>query len=714
MKKIIFCLALVSSSVSFAQMTEAEVRKMVETASEQELVEQSSRMLMEGYYYHGEIVADKLLTKNAVCANYNYRKGFVLMDGYKDFIGALPYLKKAEGDLDKNYDMYSSNEKSAPQDVLFFIAQCYHTNHQLDEARTYYNKFIAQSNSKSPFVAKSALALKQVEVAKRNLELPGKLRLKNLGPVINTALPEYSPVVSLDGSALYFTSRREWPGESEEASRDPRTNEYPEDVYVAFTDVEGKWEQPIKLEFCVPEQNEATMAVSSDERRVYLYQDTKGNGDVFFSDFESNKFGRVENFDVKEINTKFWETHMHVSPDGQSMFFVSDRPGGFGGRDIYLVRKLPDGAWSKPMNLGPNVNSKYDEESPFVAIDNKTLYFSSNGDKSMGGFDVFVAVKDAEGIWSSGINLGSPLNSCGDDLFYTTTIDGLTGYLTSWRAEGKGNKDIYEIKNDYQGLNNIAVLKGEVITLNDAPLPEDVAMTINCLNCGNEISRTVFPRLRDGTFFSALEPCRQYEIIYHYAGGKTEFYRETIETSCEKAYQEINRKIYLDVEKMKVVPKDPEIIAVVPKEDPKVTPKEDPKVTPKEDPKDKKFTNPEYKNTFGYNENDKNFRRGDLVGFVAEIEKQMKEGRPTITLEIFSSASKVTTATFKNNQVLAETRANNMKAELTKLLETSPDLAKRINIVIVSASVNGPEYTKGSKDDVQRYYPFQYVIVKTK
>ncbi|MCE2743343.1 MAG: hypothetical protein LW701_07235 [Fluviicola sp.] len=151
-----------------------------------------------------------------------------------------------------------------------------------------------------------------------------------------------------------------------------------------------------------------------------------------------------------------------MTTDGLNMYFVSDRPGGLGGRDIYRVVKMPDGSWSLPQNLGPNINTSSDEDSPFIASDNKTLYYSSNGPKSMGGFDIFVTIRDEDNVWGDPLNLGYPINSTGDDIFYTTTIDGLKGYMTSFRKNGFGEKDIYEIQNDYVGLNNIAALKGHI------------------------------------------------------------------------------------------------------------------------------------------------------------------------------------------------------------------------------------------------------------
>ena len=365
------------------------------------------------------------------------------------------------------------------------------------------------------------------------------------------------------------------------------------------------------LEFCEADKNEATVAVSADERRVYIFKDTEGNGDIFYSDFTSNRFQKVKHLDNENINSDAWEPHITVTPDGQQMYFSSNREGGFGGRDIYRMVKLPNGEWSEPMNLGPEINGPWDEDSPFIAVDNKTLYFASNGEKSMGGFDIFISVRDENNNWSNPINLGTPLNSTGDDLYYTTTMDGLTGYLTSFRKDGVGEKDIYEIKNDYLGLENIAVLKGEIEAIN-GDLPEDVAVTVRCLNCGDSYDKTVFPRLRDGVFFSSLDPCRDYELIFHYNDGKTEFHRETVSTECDLKYDEIYRHLLLDIPTMTAV---------------------------KEKDKISKYCPIAFKHYFGYNKNLLETNSGELKSFLDTIEAQFNSGRTSIELNIASSAS---------------------------------------------------------------------------
>jgi outer membrane protein OmpA-like peptidoglycan-associated protein len=556
LKLLIFILSI--SVFSNAQYTEAALTKILNTASEQQLVVENSRMLEEGYYYHAYLVAKKLLEKNPESSNYNYRMGFLVLELFSDFITAKPMLEKAILKVDINYDMYSSNEKSASIDAYYHMARCYHLNEDIAKAKEFYNKFLEVSKGQSTMVPFAKLRLKQCDVAQKLISSPKKYKVKNIGSVVNTSDPEYSPVISIDGSALYFTSRRKWANNESEKFRDPRTNFLPEDVYVSYLDFDSTWTAPTKLDFCDPEQFEASISVSPDERKIYIYQDITGAGDIYYSDLDQNKFKELKHFKARNVNSKYWETHCTVTQDGQTMYFVSDRPGGFGGRDIYKITKLPDGSWSAPQNLGPKINTAYDEESPFIAIDNKTLYFSSNGPTSMGGFDVFVTIKDKEGVWSEPINLGYPLNSANDDLFYTTTVNGLKGYLTSFRKDGFGEKDIYEIENDFLGLNQLAVFKGRIKTVNNKPFPASLNVEVSCLDCGDGLKRNVYPNSRNGLYYSALEPCRQYALIFFYEkeGQRTEFYKENVSTDCYKKYDEIYREVLLDVDQMKVITYD--------------------------------------------------------------------------------------------------------------------------------------------------------------
>lgn len=523
--------------VSFGQMTRQELRKFLNEASEQELLMESSSMTQEYFYYNAEIIVDKLLTFQPESPNYNYRKGYLIINSRKDFTAALPYLEKAIKDVSKNFDMYSTKEQSSPPDAYYHMGACYHLDEQLDKAKEYYQLFIDNSLRKSELIPVAELNKVQCDVAKYQMDNPKSVEVNNIGNIVNTEMPDYAPAISLDGGSLYFTSRRPWTDNSTEIFRDPRLNNYPEDIYVSYLDSDIQWTSPEKLEFCDGRMNEATISVSADEKRIYIYQDAAGGGDIYYSDFAQNEFNQLQELPFKGVNSSSWETHCSMTPDGQNMYFVSNRLGGYGGRDIYRIVRLPNGNWSDPQNLGPEINTPYDEDSPFIAVDNKTLYYSSNGSKSMGGFDVFVSFRDEMNNWSSSVNMGYPINSTGDDIFYTTTFDGLRGYLSSFRKKGYGDIDIYEIKNEYLGNQGLSTLKGKIITTDGSPLPEGIAVKIECTNCDGE--NIINPRIKNGTYFSLLARCSNYEVTF--LDDDKILAKSTLNTRCDTENENLER-----------------------------------------------------------------------------------------------------------------------------------------------------------------------------
>lgn len=682
---------VLSTTILFGQETETDVRTKALSLSEAQLLTEASMYTQDGFLYFAEILTDRLITFKPESSNYNYRKGFLLLEIRKDHVGAIPYLEKAVKSISANYDMYSTRELSAPTDAIYHLASCYHLNQEIVKAEEFYNRFITESKKNSELIPVANLRLTQCAVAKKNIATPVKVYLRNIGTPVNSEYPEYSPVVSLDGSALYFTSRRPWENGATDFFKDEVINQYPEDVYVSYMDFDSSWTKPVRLEFCLPVRNEATAAVSSDERKVYLYEDSTGNGDIYFTDFYHAKFQDIQKLELEGVNTDDWETHAMMSHDKQMFIFTSDRQGGFGGRDIYMMKQEGD-IWSKPINLGPGINGPYDEDAPFISIDNKTLYYASNGAKSIGGFDILVSEMNADGTWGESTNIGFPFNSTNDDIFYTTTIDGLKGYMTSFRSGGKGDKDIYEIHNDFLGVNNIAVLNGLIKTVDNKPIPEDFAVNIRliCVDCDTEnTERLIYPRLRDGVFMTALEPCKTYKLEYMNVTDQKIMGQDGFTTECTQEYQEVYKELLLDVDSRTII---------IPKDTTPVNTDEYPPL--------------EFMHYFTYNKNVISTSEGDLKVFVESVAKQLKEGRESITVSIYSSASNVPTSTYVTNQNLAHVRAENIKKELSNYFDNNPELKGKVIVIVGSELVQGPEYEKdaGNRD---KYKPFQYVGLKT-
>jgi hypothetical protein len=679
------------------QINSEELNKLLERGNESQLVSENSRLLQEGYFYSADLIADKLLLISPNSANYNYRKGFGLLKLRKSPSDIVAYLEKAITETDALYDAYSSNEKSAPIDAYFHLGDAYHLNESFDKAIDMYSLFISKSQKKSEIIPVAKTKVAQCSNGMEALEKKSSTQLKNLGSKVNTEFADYSPVVSLDGSVLYFTSKRPWANGESDGYKNPQLNEYPEDIYVSHMNLsDSSWENPTRLEICNAERNEASLAVSADERKILIYSDSTGLGDIYYSDFYSNKFNSITRLEDDNVNSMSFESHGMVSHNNSLLFFASDRPGGFGGLDIYMSKRTKDNSWSTPENLGPTINTAANEDAPFISIDDRRLFFTSDGDKSIGGYDVFVTDLKDNGTWSKPMNLGYPINSVDDDLFYTTTIDGSRGYLTSRRKGGFGETDIYEIFNEELGVKNLLVFNGIIRTSDNSPLPEDFALSIKltCPDCkDSDRNRIVYPRLRDGKFMTGIKPCSAYSIVYSNATENKELLSELIKTDCKEPYENIERELILDVPTRTLKFKPKEIIEI-------------PEIAVSE------YVNSEFTHFFDYNKNKLHLKKGDLKKYMNELEDQARNGRIKFTISIYSSASTVPTKKFESNEDLARTRAENIKYDLLEYIENQPDLKGKVNVVIAKASVEGPVFENDASNR-DKYRQFQYVRLKT-
>lgn len=698
MKRVLLSFFTVFLSLgAVAQMNDQELKNFIQTASEKQLLTQHSTFLIEGFLFNADLIADRLLEMKPENGNYLYRKGYTLMEVHKDYDRAIELFTKASVNVSNNYDMFSTKETHAPADVFFHLGAAYHCNEDIEKAVTAYQSFLDLTKKKSELKSVAELRLLQCEQAKLWMATPSDVVLANVGPEINTAAPEFSPVISLDGSALYFTSRRLWENGEANGDRDHIRRLPPEDVFVSYMDFESNWTEPARLRFCLPNRNEATCAVSMDERRILLYLDSTGGGDIYYTDFYAASFTDIELLDSKKINTEYWETHCMISQDNQHMFFVSNRPGGYGGRDIYYCTRIDD-EWSDPVNMGPNINSPFDEDAPFVSIDNQTLYYSTNGQKSIGGFDVMKSQWE-NGAWSEGENLGYPFNSTSDDIFYTTTVDGMKGYMTSNRKNGFGEKDIYEIKNNYLGVQNMVVLQGTIKSVDGLPLKTNtvIQVKLTCTDCERQTETKVYPRARDGFYLSGLEPCKKYRMDYQNISDSLTIYTDYFNTPCDSGYLEITKGILLNPDYTIHMP---EVADTLPTDLDSV------------EQLAQEFPDLEFKAFLGYNKNKLSFKEGELADFLKKIDQQMKEGRERITIEIYASASKVPTQSFQSNELLAKKRAENIRSGLTSYFSQS-QYKEQIEFEIREAVVQGPDYGNDPSNE-EKYGKFQYVQLKTK
>jgi len=685
-------IVLFVSLFSYSQNTLNEVQEIILKGNEIQLVKENSRLTQEDFLYLADKVADRLLEINPSSCNYNYRKGYTALHSLMDPVLAKKYFEKAIVLTSSNYDAFSKNEPSAPHDAFYHLADCLHKLGDFDKAIELFNKFKELSREESELIADANLHIIQCENANKVYAEKGSYIVNNLNS-LNTEYADFVPLISLDGAVLNFTSRRLWENKANDAYRERKRNEMPDDSYESnFSS--NTWSSPKPASFNTAKLSESFLAQSMNEREIIIYSDSTGFGDVFFGVIEKSELSLTTD---SIFVSDYWETHATFSSDGNTLYFTTDKLGGIGGRDIYMSTKNSSGKWASPIALGINVNTIYDEEAPFLSYNGQILYFASNGPKSIGGYDVLYCKMNEDKTWGPSQNMGYPFNSPYDDVFYSTTMDGKTGYYSSNRSGGKGNLDIYYIANNPISLTEIAVFNGTIKTSTGVDLPEDVAIKyiLKCVDCANKEQNVTFsPRLRDGVFSAPLEPCITYSIALYNVGKDQPFQEETFSTECNLSYQEVNRNYIYDM--------NDKLIKVEPKE-----------ITPVDTIQPVAFKNIEMITYFDYNKNKIAATDKEFKNFLNQLSSQIDAGRENITIEIYSSASKVPTSSFSSNQQLAEFRAENMKKLLNEFLATKPSYKSVITVKTTLITVDGPDYQKDAvKKD--KYRPYQFVGLKTK
>jgi hypothetical protein len=633
-------------------------------------------------------------------ANINFRLGLSYLNSNVNKYKSLDYLQLIQPDqLTGNFDYYDPNEKKAPIESYYYLAHAYHINTMLDSAEAVYNRLdgmISKKHFMRPLIAHQ---LEMIANARIQLANPKDYQIENLGDVVNTEFSEFSPVISLDESGLYFTSTRIRSDSSNWDVVDQSYGNYFDDVYVSYRDKNKTWGAPELLNINEINTQTATINVSPDGQHLYLYISNGPNGNVY----ESSLIGEVWGEPVKmthDVNSSAWETHIAMAADGNTMYFVSDREGGEGERDLYRSVILPNGEWSKAVNLGDVVNTEWDEEAPFIHPDGRTLYFSSKGHNSMGGFDIFYTTMQEDGSWTEPVNIGYPLNTCDDDLYFVTTPDGLRGYFSSDRPGGYGNDDIYIIylpENVNQGL---AVLKGYIYPHEGQTLPTDLSIEVTDLESGTVTNYV--PRMRDGGYVIILPPCKEYDI--NYLQGETSIHKEKYYVPCESSYQELHKELFLN-------PLEVGGVAKVEPDKTKDTGAETGVGTIPIGTRTDKDLIAKSEEHFGYNQTDMAVTDAGFKSFMEKL-KTATQQYDYVEITIEGSASKVPTKTFKSNDNLARTRATEAESKLKAALASYGIDPAKVRVVAINSLTQGPDYKWDAVDNKAVYEQYQYVILK--
>ncbi len=380
-------------------------------------------------------------------AELNYNMGICMLriDKYK----MLDYMQAA-------YDL----DPLVKPDLGFYLGYAYHLKWDWKSAKKYYNEALGRVTGENT-VEMRKMINKHIQECNNGIELEKKkarVWIDNLGDDINTKYYEYAPVIAADESTIMFTSRRP-DSEGGKVDEEDQLKRHFEDVYFSAAK-EGGWEKPTNsLDEINSKGHDATIGLSPDGKTLFVYiDDSKGHGDIFTSALEEGVWSKPERLN-KNINTKWHEPSAALSFDGKRLFFVSDREGGKGMHDIYYSdwdEEKED--WGPAVNIGPTINTEYDERGVFIHPDGKTLYFSSGGHNTMGELDLFYTVFE-DGKWITPVNLGPPLNTPGNDIQIVVAGNGRRGYTSSFRSDSKGGQDIYLVT--FLGPEKLPMLTGE-------------------------------------------------------------------------------------------------------------------------------------------------------------------------------------------------------------------------------------------------------------
>ena len=489
------------------------VNFLAQDKSFKELYNESFSYLEVGNYRKALPILLEMYEMDKNNSNTAFTIGSCYMNSQFEKLQAIPYFEAAKEKLTVEYRIGDFKEKDSPLEVIRFLGQAYHVNYEFDKALEEFKTYraILNENNNEYWDA----VTHDIRMSRNAIEFmknPVNVIIETV-ELLNTEYADYRPKVNAEETFLYFTTRRK--GESNLVDDEGR---YFEDIYYSVKE-KGEWTEPVRMSDSInTDSHDACLYLSPDGQMMYVYQFAGGidaGGSVYESRLIGKEWTKPEKL-IADINSSYWETDASLNTSGNTIFFTSDRPGGAGedNRNIWMMKKLPTGDWAKIQPLPTSINTPYDEEGPYLHPDGKTLYFSSKGHNTMGGYDVFSAELLEDGSWSEVTNLGYPINTTDDDVFYFPSVDGRKAYFSSFRDKGKGEQDIYILTYEKGGSSEgaLAIYKG-VSKHEEGNVIKDLVIKIEDVNTGEKFGE-YRPNQETGEFLFVLEAGNTYEINY--------------------------------------------------------------------------------------------------------------------------------------------------------------------------------------------------------
>ncbi|MES2131923.1 MAG: hypothetical protein V4506_06190 [Bacteroidota bacterium] len=480
---------------------------------------------------------DKLCSQNPKNLEYKFRLG----------VSSINYPEKKA----RAVDIFEELKKvdSSPE-INYYLGKAYHINYRFDEALTAYDQYLSmKQNTKlkeedKALVQDATLGVANCKNGKELISQKVIADIKNIGLPINTSELEGVPVISADESVIIFTyaGKKSTGGLlNDELKPDLQGGDYHEDIFISVRTNDSTWSEPTGIAALNTKANDAAVALSPDGQTLFSFISNNDAGDLFMSSLNGSEWSKPVRLN-KNINTAEWEGSCSISSDGRFLYFASERSGGLGGRDLYVSEKI-NGDWGPAKNLGPGINTQYNEDAPFIHPDGITLFFSSEGHKSIGGYDIMYSIKQ-DNNWIEPISMGIPLNTTEDDRFYVINAKGDRGYFSSNRggAGGKGKQDIYSVEPGILGEKPIlALLKGNIYA-DDKPTEAKIEVNKKLTN---EAVGPYYANAKTGKYLMALSPGNGYKIRISVNVPGYEPIEEEIDVEKLQKFVEIRKDFYV-------------------------------------------------------------------------------------------------------------------------------------------------------------------------
>lgn len=460
---------------------------------------------------------------------------------FKLGIACLSYPEKKERAIEIFQDMVV---RYKTREAEFYLGRAFHANYKFDQALNVLEPLVeallpSKKKEDKTLVDNARQIINNCKNGKVLMQNKLNYHVKNIGGPINTKEIEGVPVITADESMMIFTyqGKKSVGGKVNASLQADPNGVYTSDIYMSTRATDSTWKTPEPIKALNTKGNDAAIAISPDGLTLFTFLSTNEiAGDIYVSKLNGTEFSKPEPLNSNINTPDYWEGSCSISADGKLLYFSSERPTGLGGRDIW-VSELIDGDWAPAVNLGPKINTPYDDDAPFIHPDGVTMFFSSKGHTSIGGYDIMFSIKEGN-EWSEPKSMGIPLNTVEDDSYYVINSKGDKGYFSSDRstAAGSGGQDIYLVNPGILGEKPIVALYKGIINGDARPISAriDVAREGKDENLGPYYSNK-----STGKYLLTLKPGYIYHIKINAEGYEP--YEEDINLETLGSYSETKK-----------------------------------------------------------------------------------------------------------------------------------------------------------------------------